>query len=62
MRNIPRADTVGCMITLCLEAKKEVLVKECFANIKPTDAVVVGRWDKQSDPYTINAGYLRKYV
>jgi hypothetical protein len=39
----------------------EQAFKECFANIKPTDAVVVGMYDKQSDQYTINAGYVRKY-
>ena len=39
----------------------EQAFKECFANIKPTDAVVVGMYDKQSDQYTINAGYARKY-
>ena len=39
----------------------EQAFKECFENIKPTDAVVVGMYDKQSDQYTINAGYVRKY-
>jgi len=39
----------------------EQAFKECFENIKPTDAVVVGMYDKQSDQYTINAGYARKY-
>ena len=39
----------------------EQAFKECFANIKPTDAVVVGMYDKQSDQYAINAGYVRKY-
>jgi hypothetical protein len=39
----------------------EQAFKECFENIKPTDAVVVGMYDKQTDQYAINAGYVRKY-
>jgi hypothetical protein len=39
----------------------EQAFKECFANIKPTDAVVVGMYDKHIDQYAINAGYVRKY-
>jgi len=39
----------------------EAAFKECFANIKPTDAVVVGMWDKYEDQYAINAGLVRRY-
>jgi hypothetical protein len=39
----------------------EATFREAFANIKPTDAVVVGHWTKQMDQYAINAGYVRKY-
>jgi hypothetical protein len=39
----------------------EAAFKECFANIKPTDAVVVGMWDKQEDQYAINAEYVRRF-
>jgi hypothetical protein len=39
----------------------EQAFKECFENIKPTDAVVVWMYDKQQDDYTLNAGYVRKY-
>jgi len=39
----------------------EQAFKECFENIKPTDAVVAGMYDKHVDQYAINAGYVRKY-
>jgi hypothetical protein len=39
----------------------EATFKECFANIKPIDAIVVGMYDKHIDQYAINAGYVRKY-
>jgi hypothetical protein len=39
----------------------EAVFKHCFANIKPTDAVVVGMYDKHIDQYTVNAGYVCKY-
>jgi hypothetical protein len=39
----------------------EAAFKECFANIKPTDAVVVGMYDKHIDQYAMNAEYVRKY-
>jgi len=39
----------------------EAAFKECFANIKPTDAVVVGMWDKYIDQYAINAEYVRRF-
>ena len=35
--------------------------KETFENIKPTDAVVVGMWDKWEDQYAINAEYVRRF-
>jgi hypothetical protein len=39
----------------------EATFKECFANIKSTDAVVVGMYDKHIDQYAINAEYVRRY-
>jgi len=39
----------------------EAAFKECFANIKPTDAVVVGMYDKHLDQYAINKEYVIKY-
>jgi hypothetical protein len=39
----------------------EAAFKEAFANIKPTDALVVGMYNKHIDQYAINAGYVRKY-
>ena len=39
----------------------EAAFKECFENIKPTDTVVVGMWDKQEDQYAINAEYVRRF-
>ncbi len=39
----------------------EAAFKECFANIKPTDAVVVGMWDKQMDQVGMNAEFVRRY-
>jgi hypothetical protein len=39
----------------------EAAFKEVFANIKPTDAVVVGMYDKYVDQYAINAEYVRRY-
>ena len=39
----------------------EAAFKECFANIKSTDAVVVGMWDKHLDQYAINKEYVVKY-
>ncbi|MGA3096775.1 MAG: hypothetical protein ABSF25_10010 [Bryobacteraceae bacterium] len=35
--------------------------KEVFENIKSTDAVVVGMWDKHMDEYAINKEYVIKY-
>ena len=39
----------------------EAVFKECFANIKRTDTVVVGMWTKQEDQYAINAEYVRRF-
>jgi hypothetical protein len=39
----------------------EAAFKETFANIKSTDAVVVGMWDKHMDQYAINKEYVIKY-
>ena len=39
----------------------EAAFKECFANIKPSDAVVVGMYDKHIDQYAINAEYVRRF-
>jgi hypothetical protein len=39
----------------------EAAFKETFANIKPTDAVVVGHYTKHEDQYGINAEYVRRY-
>jgi hypothetical protein len=39
----------------------EARFKEVFENIKPSDAVVVGMYDKHEDQYAINAGLVRKY-
>jgi len=39
----------------------EAAFKECFANIKPIDAVVVGMWTKQEDQYAIDAEYVRRF-
>jgi hypothetical protein len=39
----------------------EAAFKETFMNIKPTDAVVVGMWDKQIDQFAINAEYVRRF-
>jgi hypothetical protein len=39
----------------------ESAFKEAFANIKPTDAVVVGMYDKHIDQYAMNADLVRKY-
>ena len=39
----------------------ETAFKDCFANIKSTDAVVVGMWDKHMDQYAINKEYVIKY-
>jgi hypothetical protein len=39
----------------------EATFKEVFANIKPTDAVVVGMYDKYIDQYAMNAEYVRRY-
>ena len=35
--------------------------KDIFANIKSTDAVVVGMWDKHLDEFAINKEYVIKY-
>jgi hypothetical protein len=35
--------------------------EEAFANIKPSDAVVVGMWDKQMDQFAINAQHVRRF-
>jgi hypothetical protein len=39
----------------------EAAFKECFENIKPTDAVVVGMYDKHIDQYAMNAELVRRY-
>jgi hypothetical protein len=39
----------------------EGVFKDIFANIKSTDAVVVGMWDKHMDEYAINKEYVIKY-
>jgi hypothetical protein len=39
----------------------EAVFKDVFANIKSTDAVVVGMWDKHLDEYAINKEYVIKY-
>jgi len=39
----------------------EAAFKECFATIKPIDAVVVGMYDKHIDQYAVNAEYVRRY-
>ena len=39
----------------------EARFKEVFENIKPSDAVVVGMYDKHEDQYAINAGLVGKY-
>jgi hypothetical protein len=39
----------------------EAAFRHTFANIKPTDAVVVGHWTKQQDQYAINAEYVRRF-
>jgi hypothetical protein len=39
----------------------EGVFKEVFANIKSTDAVVVGMWDRFLDQYAINKEYVVKY-
>jgi len=39
----------------------EAVFKDIFANIKSTDAVVVGMWDKYLDEYAINKEYVVKY-
>jgi hypothetical protein len=39
----------------------ESAFKECFSNIKSTDAVVVGMWDKHMDQWGINKEYVIKY-
>ena len=39
----------------------EARFKEVFANIKPTDAVVVGMYNKHIDQYGINAELVRRY-
>jgi hypothetical protein len=43
------------------QAFVEAAFKEVFANIKPTDAVVVGMYDKHIDQYAMNAEYVRRY-
>jgi hypothetical protein len=39
----------------------EATFKEAFSNIKSTDAVVVGMWDKHMDQWGINKEYVIKY-
>ena len=39
----------------------EAVFKDIYANIKSTDAVVVGMWDKYLDEYAINKEYVVKY-
>jgi len=39
----------------------EAVFKDVFANIKSTDAVVVGMWDKHLDEAAINKEYVIKY-
>ncbi len=39
----------------------EAAFKEAFENIKPTDAVVVGMWDKQKDQFAQNAECVRRF-
>jgi hypothetical protein len=39
----------------------EAAFRECFESIKPSDAVVVGMWDKHEDQYAINAEYVRRF-
>ena len=39
----------------------EAAFKECFANIKPSDALVVGRFNKHEDQYSIKAKYVRRF-
>lgn len=39
----------------------EQTFKTCFENIKPTDAVVVGMYNKHMDQYAINAELVRRY-
>jgi hypothetical protein len=39
----------------------ESVFKECFANIKPIDAIVVGMFNKHMDQYAVNTGYVKKY-
>jgi len=39
----------------------EATFKYYFANIKPTDVVVVGHYDKHEDQYAINAEYVRRF-
>ncbi|HUP03492.1 MAG TPA: hypothetical protein VMU19_05860 [Bryobacteraceae bacterium] len=35
--------------------------KDAFANIKPTDAIIVGMYDRYVDQVAANCGYVRKY-
>jgi hypothetical protein len=39
----------------------EAAFRDTFANIKPTDAVVVGHYTKHEDQYAINAEYVRRF-
>ena len=39
----------------------EATFKECLATVKPTDAVVVGMYDRHIDLYVINAEYVRRF-
>jgi hypothetical protein len=39
----------------------EATFKEVFATIKPTDAVIVGMYDKHIDQYAMNAEYVRRF-
>ena len=39
----------------------EATFKHVFANIKPTDAVVVGHYTKHEDQYGLNAEYVRRF-
>jgi hypothetical protein len=39
----------------------EAAFKECFANIKSSDTVVVGMWNKHQDQFAINKEYVIKY-
>jgi len=39
----------------------EAAFKETFGNIKPTDAVIVGMYDRYSDQPAENAALVRKY-